>query len=115
MRATKEYYLKVRSTFITLGFINEVLKLDIHFELVFLYDKNNNLIRIIWSMKEKVKIELNEYCYNCADGCCTNYGTITKVNGVEMDSHNQDAATILEKVLNHLGYDAEVINTYNNE
>jgi hypothetical protein len=47
MRATKEYYLKVRSIFITLGFINEVLKLDIHFELVFLYDKHNNLIRII--------------------------------------------------------------------
>jgi hypothetical protein len=47
MRATKEYYLKVRSTFIALGFINEVLKLDIHFELVFLYDKKNNLIRIL--------------------------------------------------------------------
>jgi len=36
-------------------------------------------------LKEKLKIELNEYCYNCADGCYTHYGTITKVNGQELE------------------------------
>lgn len=64
---------------------------------------------------KKVKIELNEYYYDCADGCCTNYGTITKVNGVEMPSHNEDVGTILKHVLEHLGYDAEIIETYNNK
>lgn len=56
----------------------------------------------------KVKIELNEYSYNCADGCCTNYGTITKVNGVELEGSNQDAGTIVTKILEHLGFEVEL-------
>lgn len=59
-------------------------------------------------MKQKLKIELIDYTYQCADGCCTNYGTITKVNGVELELHNQDAGTILRQVLEHLGYEVEV-------
>ena len=55
--------------------------------------------------KEKIKIELIDYSYTCCDGCCTDYGTITKVNGVELELHNQDTATILRQVLEHLGYD----------
>jgi len=65
--------------------------------------------------KAKIKITLDDYCYNCADGCCTNYGTIVKVNGVEMPFHNQDVKTILEQVLQHLGYDVEIIQTDNGE
>ena len=61
----------------------------------------------------KVKIELDEYSYNCSDGCCTDYGTTTTVNGVELDLHNQDVGTILEMVLEHLGYEVELIETYN--
>jgi len=60
---------------------------------------------------KKVKIELEEYWYKCGDGCCDNYGTITRVNGVELDLHNQDTRTILKQVLEHLGYDAEIIET----
>lgn len=63
--------------------------------------------------KPKIKIELNEYCYDCADGCCTNYGTITKVNGEELELHNQDSGTIVRQILEHLGYDVELIETYN--
>lgn len=63
----------------------------------------------------KVKIELDEYSYNCADGCCTNFGTTTTVNGVELDLHNQDAGTILQMVLKHLGYEVELIETYNSK
>lgn len=65
--------------------------------------------------KQKLEIELNSYMYNCADGCCTTYGTITKVNGVEMDSHNEDASTILRNVLEHLGYEVEIIESYDND
>ena len=66
-------------------------------------------------MAKKVKIELDEFYYNCGDGCCTNYGTTTTVNGKELDLINQDVATILEQVLEELGYDVEIIETYNGE
>ena len=65
--------------------------------------------------KEKIKIELDEWMYECGDGCCTNYGTTTKVNGVEMELQNQDTATIVEQILQHLGYEVEIIETYNGE
>jgi len=58
--------------------------------------------------KIQLNISLNHYSYECGDGCCSNYGTITTVNGVELDCHNEDAATILEQVLEHLGYDVNV-------
>ena len=61
---------------------------------------------------KKLKIELIDYNYQCAEGCCTNYGTITKVNGVELELHNQDASTILRQVLEHLGYDVEIEEIY---
>jgi hypothetical protein len=60
----------------------------------------------------KVKIELEEYSYDCADGCCTNYGTITKVDGVELPLHNQDTATMIEQILEHLGYEVEIIEKF---
>lgn len=59
-----------------------------------------------------VKIELTEYYHECGDGCCTTYGTITKVNGKELESHNQDAGTILQQVLEELGYTVEIDENY---
>lgn len=53
-----------------------------------------------------------EYTYDCADGCCTNYGTITKVNGIQLDCQNQDTETILREILEHLGYDVEIETSY---
>jgi hypothetical protein len=61
-----------------------------------------------------INIELIEYTYNCADGCCTNYGTITKVNGEELELLNQDTATILQQVLEHLGYNPTITQTFDN-
>lgn len=55
-----------------------------------------------------LKINLHEYGYSCGDGCCYNYGTVTTVNGNELPCHNQDAATILSQVLEHLGYTVEM-------
>ena len=66
-------------------------------------------------MGEKIVIELAEYCTSCSDGCCTDYGTITKVDGVELFCHNQDAETMIEQILTHLGYDVEIFSTYNGE
>ena len=62
--------------------------------------------------KEKLNIDIQEYYYNCSDGCCTDYGTIIKVNGVELPSHNQDAYTILKNVLEFIGYEVEINETF---
>lgn len=60
------------------------------------------------AQKEKLKIKMTDYGYSCGDNCCYNYGTITEVNGHQMAIRNQDAATILECVLEFLGYEVEV-------
>ena len=65
--------------------------------------------------KPKIKVELHEYNYKCGDGCCDHYGTVTKVNGIELPCHNQDAPTIVKQILEHLGYEVEVVETYNEE
>lgn len=61
---------------------------------------------------EKVKIVLKDYDYECADGCCNLYGTITTVNGKELEIHNSDRATIIQYILTELGFDSEVIEEY---
>jgi hypothetical protein len=61
--------------------------------------------------KEKLKINLHEYHTKCGDGCCDDYGTITTVNGEKLPCHNQDVKTILEQVLEYLGYDVEIDET----
>lgn len=65
--------------------------------------------------KDPLIIELEEYGYSCSDGCCYNYGTITKVNGIELPLHNQDVETILSEVLTHLGYVVKVKTKYDLE
>ena len=64
---------------------------------------------------KKVKIDMHEYYHTCSDGCCTDYGTIIKVNGVELPSYNQDTYTILKQVLEHLGYNVEINETYESD
>ena len=60
----------------------------------------------------KLNISLAEYTYTCGDGCCTDFGTVTTVNGVELPCHNQDAETILRQVLEHLGYEVDIESSY---
>lgn len=61
---------------------------------------------------ERLKIQLKEYSWTCGDGCCTDYGTITKVNGTELPFRNQDVEIILEQVLKYLGYEVEIETSY---
>ena len=62
--------------------------------------------------KDKLNISLTEYTYECGDGCCTNFGTVTAVNGVDLPYHNQDTQTILQQVLEYLGYEVEIESKY---
>lgn len=55
-------------------------------------------------MKEPINIEIIEYSWDCADGCCTHYGTKTIVNGVELKNTNQDTTNIVKQILEYLGY-----------
>ena len=57
---------------------------------------------------KKIEIKLKEYSYSCGDGCCLNYGTITTVNGNELDLHNSDTGAIVKQILEHLGYEVEI-------
>ena len=63
--------------------------------------------------KEKLTIILDEYDYKCSDGCCDHYGTVTTINGEELSCHNQDTATILSQVLEYLGYEVDIKETFN--
>ena len=63
--------------------------------------------------KQKLIIELIDYDYQCADGCCNYYGTNIKINGIELEQEISNVAEIdLEIVLQHLGYDVEIIKSY---
>lgn len=66
-------------------------------------------------IKPKLNIKIDEYYYNCSDGCCTNYGTITTVNELELPCHNQDAPTMIKQILEHLGYEVEMEFLYNGD
>jgi hypothetical protein len=57
---------------------------------------------------KKLNITLEDYDSTCFDGCCYNYGTITTVNGVELECHNQDTESIVRQILEHLGYNVTI-------
>jgi hypothetical protein len=69
----------------------------------------NNTNKQEQTFKQKLVIELNEYDYTGSSNDI--YGMVVKVNGVEMPYHNLDVSTILEEVLEHLGYEVEIIQT----
>ncbi len=58
----------------------------------------------------KVKIELINWDYKCADGCCTDYGTKIIVNGVEAENSYEGGSVYqsLEFTLKQLGFDVEI-------
>ena len=65
--------------------------------------------------KERLTIVLDEYYETCGDGCCTTYGTVTTVNGVELPCHNQDAYTMISQLLEHLKYELDITYNYNKD
>ncbi len=57
---------------------------------------------------KNLNITLEEYDSTCSDGCCYDYGTITTVNGVELECHNTDTESIVKQILEHLGYNVTI-------
>ena len=60
----------------------------------------------------QVKITFKHYESYCADGCCYDYGMVTKVNGEELDFRNTDTDTIVQGILEKLGYEVEIETIY---
>jgi len=71
---------------------------------------------------EKLKIELKGWDSICGDGCCADYGTFVILNGEEVEHYNPEqhnnsyigdnVEVALRSVLKKLGYDVEVIESY---
>ena len=57
---------------------------------------------------KNLNITLEDYDSTCGDGCCHDYGTITTVNGVELECHNTDPESIIRQILEHLGYNVTI-------
>lgn len=60
----------------------------------------------------QVKITFKHYGAYCGDGCCYDYGMVTKVNGEELEFRNEDTETIVLGILEKLGYEVEIENIY---
>lgn len=56
-----------------------------------------------------IKLSIRPYSYECGDGCCHEYGETWFVDGEEVASGPCDANR-LQQLLNHLGYDASIVN-----
>jgi hypothetical protein len=53
-------------------------------------------------------ITFEDYDSICSDGCCHDFGTITTLNGIELECHNQDTESILMQILLHLNYNVTI-------
>jgi len=54
-----------------------------------------------------LKIEIEDWDYECGDGCCHEWGAIVTVNGVELKTTGL-ANEMLQTVLEHLGYEVDI-------
>jgi len=59
-------------------------------------------------MKDKLIIELEDWDHTCGDGCCYTWGVDIKVNGVKLKHNDDSIQSILQSVLEHLGYTVEI-------
>jgi hypothetical protein len=65
-----------------------------------------------------VKIKLEEWHYQCGDGCCDDYGVYLSLNGKRLEHPNpeifyngyigMDVGIALEAVLKELGHEVEI-------
>lgn len=60
----------------------------------------------------QVRITFKHYGAYCGDGCCSVDFTKTSVNGEELDFGNTDTETIVQGILEKLGYNVTIESTY---
>ena len=61
-------------------------------------------------VSKRLSIKLEDWHYQCGDGCCDMYGTEIALNGKKCDNQcaGDDVRTALEFVLTELGYEVDV-------
>ena len=87
--------------------------------ITYLENKNQVLQLQQDTVKSSVSIELKDWDYECADGCCTTFGTKLLLNGKELEHPNEkildnsyvgcDVQTALHAVLKELGYEVNFV------
>jgi hypothetical protein len=60
-------------------------------------------------MNKKIKIELCDWDSTCGDGCCYEYGTKIKVDGIQLEQDGTETRNAIEAILVHLGYEVDII------
>jgi hypothetical protein len=70
--------------------------------------KQTNEVKNLKTIKQ-IKVSKRPYRYQCADGCCFEYGETWSVDGVEV-AHGSCDDNRLQQLLKHLGYDARIVN-----
>ena len=107
-------YKKLEETLNRLYKKNKI-SIDTYSELMEFADPNQALQLLQGDVKSSVSIELKDWDYECADGCCTSFGTKLLLNGKELGHPNKeildnsyvgcDVETALHAVLKELGYE----------
>jgi len=65
---------------------------------------------LMHSVNKRLSIKLEDWHYQCGDGCCDMYGTEIVLNGKKCDNQyaGDDVRTALEFVLTKLGYEVDI-------
>lgn len=73
-------------------------------------DKARNLLLGLLGVSKRLSIKLEDWHYQCGDGCCDMYGTEITLNGKACDNlyAGDDVRTSLEFVLTELGYEVDI-------
>lgn len=60
--------------------------------------------------KKRLSVKLEEWHYQCGDGCCDMYGTEISLNGKKCNNQyaGDDVRTALEFILTELGYEVDI-------
>jgi len=65
---------------------------------------------------KKLNIKLVSWDYECADGCCFDFGQDIYLNGKQLnENHAENNENALIAVLTELGYEVELQNEIENE
>lgn len=67
-------------------------------------------ILVLFSVSKRLSIKLEDWHYQCGDGCCDMYGTGIALNDKVCDNQyaGDNVQTALEFVLTELGYDVDI-------
>ena len=59
-----------------------------------------------------IKIDLKNWTYTCADGCCTEWGVDILLNGKELKGNGGDVKETLTVIFKELGINVEINEDY---